>query len=204
MVLCLAGLAPAGALAQESRQQAQGQQAQAPREVSNEALQQQITELWQGYRMLQQELALLRAQLQEPGLSPAVGGSGQGGTADTSAGQGRAVGRTGQGQPGQATGGSGPNVGGAQGAERATRGDVIVGTVRSITQDRLLLVDLSGRVFELDLTRQTRVIGPSGGIASVQALQEGTPVRTVAESGGDERADVRDIYILSAAPVPAR
>jgi hypothetical protein len=255
MVLCLAGVVPAGALAQESRQQAQGQQAQgqqaqgqqaqgqqaqgqqaqgqqaqAPRETSDEALQQQITELWQGYRMLQQEVDLLRAQVQEPGQAPAVGGSGQGGTAAGGAGQGlfivelpagddeagvvggsggsgsgqssqsRIVGQTGQGQSGQATGGSGTNAGGMQGSGRAISGDVIVGTVRSISQDRLLLADPMGRVFEFDLTRQSRVIGPRGVFAPTQVLEEGTPVRAVAEGGNDERADVRDIYIVTQAP----
>jgi len=81
VVLGLVGLAPVGALAQQQPRQPPAEQARAPAEVSNEALQQQIAELWQGFRQLQGEVAQLREQVGGRSQAPAVGGSGQSGMA---------------------------------------------------------------------------------------------------------------------------
>lgn len=116
VVLGLVGTVPMGALAQ---QQAQPQppagqaSASASEEVSNAVLQQQIEELWQGFRMLQQEIAALREQTVGRPAAPAVGGAG-------SAGTGAAAG----GGSGQA--GTGAVAGSPDGAEAEDSGLIIV------------------------------------------------------------------------------
>ena len=78
--------------------------------------------------------------------------------------------------------------------------DTFVGTLRSVRGDRLLMVDPSQRVYEFGLGAQTRLIGPRGEAASVQALKEGTPVRAVTRDA-DVRNEVRTLQILGPAPV---
>jgi hypothetical protein len=81
-------MAPVGALAQQEREPP-GEQARAPAQASPEALQQQITELWQGLRQLQGEVAQLRQQLEGRSQGPAVGGAGQAGMAPAVGGSGQ-------------------------------------------------------------------------------------------------------------------
>ncbi len=230
VVLGLVGAVPAVALAQEA-QPAEPGQARVPEEVSNEALQQQIQELWQGFRMLQQEVAELRQQQQpaRPGVAGsgtagAVGGAGQAGTArGGEAGTAGAVGGAGQAgtagaeqesliivelpEPQEQRGRSvdrradqrrraaGVGGSGAARAEVTAGQDVYEGTVRSVSGDRLLLVAQSGRVYELGVSDQTCVIGQEGRRQSLRALEEGTPVRAVAEEG-EERDQVLTLHIL--------
>jgi hypothetical protein len=215
VVLVLMGGVPAGALAQQEQERPAGQ-ARAPRQVSNEVLQQQISELWQGLQQLQGEVAQLRQQAGGRAQVPGVGGSGRVGTApeeepatviivDQSAqGQRSAGGAASQeSQPGRsntATGGSGmaPR---SQAQAGAPAGEIFVGTVRSVEGGRLIMVDPSDRVFEFSLGARTRILGPEGHASSVQALEEGTLVRAVTQEGGD-RTEVRSLRIIGPAQAP--
>lgn len=224
LVLALMGGVPAGALAQQQQRQQPAEQARAPRQVSNEVLQQQITELWQAVHQLQWDVAALRERAGGGEQAPAVGGSGRlegagggaarpGGTPQTGgAGQ---VGTAPEGDAagviivempapgrqsagGPATGGSG--MGQAPQASAAPPADeIFIGTVRSVTGDRLIMVDPSDRVFEFGLRAQTRIIGPQGHALSPRALEEGMLVRAVTEEGG-VRNEVRSLQIIGPAP----
>lgn len=236
-VLVLIGGMPAGALAQQEREPP-AEQSRAPRQVSNEVLQQQIAELWQALQQLQGEVAQLREQAGGRAQAPAVGGSGrtegaaegpaqpgsaaqtgdsgQVGTApaeDTSrmiiieqsaSGQRRASDTATQAskpsRSGPATGGSG--MGPRSQAPAARQGDqIFVGTVRSVTNDRLIMVGPSDRVYEFGLGAQTRIIGPEGHASSVQALEEGSLVRAVTREAG-VRNEVRSLQIIGPARAP--
>jgi hypothetical protein len=207
---------PAAALAQQERE-LPAEQARAPRQVSNEALQQQITELWQALQQLQGEVAELREQVGGREQAPAVGGSGRiEGTApaeDTSrmiiieqpaSGQQRASDRATQGRrpsrSGPATGGSGMRPSTQAPAGRPGE-EIYVGTVRSVTSDRLVMVGPSNRVYEFGLGAQTRVIGPEGHASSLRALEEGIVVRAVTRDAGD-LDEVRTLQIIGPARMP--
>jgi hypothetical protein len=77
---------------------------------------------------------------------------------------------------------------------------IFVGTLRSVTGDRLVMVDSSNRVYEFGLGAQSRLIGPRGEAASPQALREGMPVRAVTREA-DVRNEVRYLQLLGPAPV---
>jgi hypothetical protein len=238
VVLGLVGMAPVGALAQQEREPP-GEQARVPAEVSPEALQQQITELWQGFRHLQGEVAQLREQLgdrpQAPavggsgqaGRAPEVGGSGQAGAAQAGAGTGEAVDDTSRaiivelpatgerganeqaaGQagasrpsPGPATGGSGMSPSPSSQAGAANQ-EVFQGTLRSVSGDRLRMLDGTGRVYEFGLGEQARILGPDGAALSRQALREGMVVRTVTQPG-DIQNEVVSVQVFGQVPVPS-
>jgi hypothetical protein len=110
------------------------------------------------------------------------------------------------GRSGTGTGGSGRSAGAVSQAE-ATPGEevpddeVFIGTLRSVTGNRLRMVDPEGRVLEFDLGEQTRVIRFGDVPASLQALEEGTPVRAVTTEG-DERNRVSDLLIYGMGPAP--
>jgi hypothetical protein len=201
VVLCLVGAVPLGALAQEAQEQPAGQ-ARAPEGVSSEALQQQINELWQSLRMLQQELAEPReegpgaraaeedtgfiiVELPEP-AGPGLSGEEASGPASRAG-----------------IGGSGPGSREREQAGVPRAADIYVGTVRALTGDRLLMEERTGYVYELGVDERTRIIGPEGGLVSPRALEEGTPVRVVATEG-EERDRVHRLYILAPLPVPER
>jgi hypothetical protein len=99
-------------------------------------------------------------------------------------------------------GGSGVSAGN-QAPASAPDEQVFLGRVRSITEDRLLMVDPRGHVFEFDLSKQTRVMGPGGASVSLRSLREGTPVRTVAREA-EERSQVLILQVLEQAPKPSR
>ena len=81
--------------------------------------------------------------------------------------------------------------------------EVFVGTVRTVTRDRLLLEGPNQRIYEFGLGERTRVLGPSGDRLSLQALREGTPVRTVTRPGASEN-QVITLQALEQAPSPSR
>jgi hypothetical protein len=223
LVLALMGGVPAVALAQ--------------REVSNEVLQQQITELWQAVHQLQGDVAQLRERAEGREQTPAVGGSGRsegtnggaaqpGGTSPTGgSGQvGRApredtagviiVEQSAPGQPSGSTTAAQGNkpawsnsaVGGSgmgprpQASARRPDEQIFVGTLRSVTGNRLVMVDPSNRVYEFDVGARTRLIGPRGEAASPQALKQGMRVRAVTREA-EVRNEVRSLQILGPAPV---
>jgi hypothetical protein len=211
VVLGLVGFAPIGALAQQVRQPS-AEQARAPREVSNEALQQQLTELWQAFRVLQGEVVLLREQVGVRPSAPAVGGSGQAaGTAsagDSEAliivemparGERRASDTAPEQRPlirrDSATGGSGLSPSQPQQRRAPDEQEVLVGTVRSVAGGRLLMEDPSHRVYEFDLSEQTRLLGPDGAPLRRQPLPEGTQVMAVTQ-GGEVRDRVLTLQVL--------
>jgi hypothetical protein len=76
---------------------------------------------------------------------------------------------------------------------------IFVGRLRSVTGDRLVMVDPSNRVYEFGLGAQSRLIGPRGEAASTRALKEGTPVRAVTREA-DVRNEVRYLQLLGPAP----
>ncbi len=198
VVLVLMGGVPAGAMAQQEREPP-AEQARAPRQISDEAFQQQIAELWQAVHQLQGEVAQLREQAGGRAQAPAVGGSGRTeGTAEGSAQPGSTWSKPGQ--PGPAAGGSGM---GPRSQGQAGRPDeqIFVGTVRSVTSDRLIMVDPSDRVYEFGLGAQTRIIGPEGYSSSLQALEEGSLVRAVTREA-EGRNEVRSLQILGPARAP--
>lgn len=78
---------------------------------------------------------------------------------------------------------------------------IFVGRLRSVTGDRLVMVDPSNRVYEFGVGAQTRIIGPRGEARLPQALKEGTPVRAVTREA-DVRNEVRFLQLLG--PAPAR
>ena len=215
VVLVLMGGVPAGALAQQEQERPAGQ-ARAPRQVSNEVLQQQITELWQGLQQLQAEVAQLREQAGGRAQAPAVGGSGRVGTApeedpatviiveQPAQGQRSASGTASQEsepvRPDRATGGSG--MAARPQAQAGTPGtEIFVGTVRSVTNGRLIMVDPSDRVYEFSLGPRTRILSPEGHASSVLALEEGTLVRAVTQGAG-VRNEVRSVQSLGPARAP--
>jgi hypothetical protein len=222
VVLVLVGGAPTVALAQAGREQP-AEQGRALAQVSNEALQQQITELWQGLRLLRQEVATLREELRGRSGGAAVAGvEGAGATspaeetaqADSSlivvelpagAARGPSEGGAGRGEQGSRAGigGGGPGAGRPEQAAMPPDADTFVGTVRSVTGDRLLMKERTGRIYELGVDEKTRVIGQDGRPASLAALTEGIPVRAVATEGV-QRAQVRTIHILVPTPIPER
>jgi hypothetical protein len=107
-----------------------------------------------------------------------------------------------EGLGGAGTGGSGaaPQAGAAPGAE-APNEQIFIGTLRSVTGDRLLMVDPDDRVLEFDLNEQTRVSLFGEVPESLQAVEEGTPVRAVTMPGA-VRNQVRELLIYGLAPEP--
>jgi len=100
------------------------------------------------------------------------------------------------------TGGSGQNPRPSAWANVPNE-EVFVGTVRSVTRDRLLMQGPSQRVYEFHLGDRTRILGPNGAALSLQALQEGTPVRTVTRPGEFEN-QVITLHVLERARSPSR
>lgn len=209
-VLGLAGAIPVVALAQPAREPPE-EQVQVPQDVSNEMLQQQINELWQGFRMLQEEVATLRESVPGRQEAPAVAGQpGEPSPAEEEAEEDTlpivvelpALPERGQ-EPGAGVGGSGPGARGQGQEDVLPRADIYLGTVRAVTEDRLFMREQTGRVYELRVSEGTRVIGWDGTPTILEALEEGTPVRAVATKGveGDQ---VHTLYILMPAPVPER
>ncbi|WP_224369181.1 hypothetical protein [Hyalangium versicolor] len=96
------------------------------------------------------------------------------------------------------TGGSGRNTS-ASPWSNVPNEEVFVGTVRTVTKDRLLMEGPNQRVYEFGLSERTRVLGPTGATVSLQALQEGTPVRTVTRPGAMEN----QVITLQALQAPA-
>jgi hypothetical protein len=206
---------PAGALAQQEREPP-AEQARAPRQISNEVLQQQIAELRQGLQQLQGEVAQLREQAGGRAQAAGVGGSGRVGTApaeepatviiaeQSAQGQQSASGTANpESQPGQsptATGGSG-TAARPQTSAGMPAGEIFVGTVRSVTAGRLIMVDPSDRVYEFSLGPRTRILGPEGHASSAQALEEGALVRAVTQGAG-VRNEVRSLQIIGPARAP--
>jgi hypothetical protein len=84
-----------------------------------------------------------------------------------------------------ATGGSGRGVS-TSSWSNVPNLEIIVGRVRSVTPERLLLEGPNQQVYELGMNARTRVVGPSGSQLSLQALREGTPVRTYTQPGDFE------------------
>jgi hypothetical protein len=78
---------------------------------------------------------------------------------------------------------------------------IFVGTLRSVTRERLVMVDPSNRVYEFGVGAQTRIIGPRGEARLPQALKQGAPVRAVTREA-DVRNEVRFLQLLG--PEPAR
>jgi hypothetical protein len=101
-------------------------------------------------------------------------------------------------QSGPATGGSGMGQG-PQASAAPQVDEIFIGTVRSVTGDRLIMVDPSNQVYEFGLGAQTRIIGPRGHALSPQALEEGMLVRAVTEEAG-VRNEVRSLQIVGPAP----
>lgn len=234
LVLALMGGAPAVALAQQQRQQP-AKQTRAPREASKEALQQQVTELWQAVHQLQGDVAQLRERAEESEQAPAVGGSGRSegtgaaqprstspaggsGQVGTAPNQGTAgmiiVEQSAPGQPSAsstATQGNKPAlscsaIGGSgmgprpQASTRPPGEQIFVGRLRTVTRERLIMVDPSNRVYEFGVDARTRLMGPRGEAISPYSLKQGAPVRAVTREA-DVRNEVRSLQVLGPAPV---
>jgi hypothetical protein len=215
VVLVLMGGVPSGALAQQEQERPAGQ-ARAPRQVSHEVLQQQITGLWQGLHQLQAEVAQLREQAGGRAQAPAVGGSGRAGIApeeepatviiveQSAQGQRSASGAARQEsrpvQSERATGGSG--MAARPQAQAGTPGEeIFVGTGRAVTDGRLIMVAPSDRVYEFSLGPRTRILSPEGHATSARALEEGTLVRAVTQGAG-VRNEVLSVQSFGPARAP--
>jgi hypothetical protein len=98
-------------------------------------------------------------------------------------------------RPDSATGGSGVSPSQPQERRAPDEQEFLVGTVRSVAGGRLLMVDPSHRVYEFDLSEQTRLIGPDGAPLPLQPLPEGTQVMTVTQ-GGEVRDRVLTLQVL--------
>ncbi|WP_224247584.1 hypothetical protein [Hyalangium gracile] len=105
-------------------------------------------------------------------------------------------------EPGTATGGSGRTES-ASPWSNVPNEEVFVGTLRSATRERLLMVGPEGRVYEFGMGERTRVLDLNGAAMSLQALREGTPVRTVTRPGALEN-QVITLQALGQAPAPSR
>jgi hypothetical protein len=130
-----------------------------------------------------------------------TGGSGTGGT-DTGSGQAGVGVEVYRPRPNPGTGGSGGDTGAASQAD-APNQEVFQGTLRSVTADRLRMLDGTGRVYEFGLGAQTRILGPDGAAVSRQALREGMVVRTVTQPGELEN-EVLSVQVFGRVPVPSR
>lgn len=161
VVLGLVGLAPVGALAQQSP----GQAGRAPAVSAPADESQDDTD---------------RAIIIE---MPAQGQRRAGATA--SPGSGKAQVRRPSRSAGPGTGGSGMSPGSAA-RQSAPNTEVFQGTLRALEGDRLRMADANGYVYEFGVGQQTRIIGPDGESVSPQSLREGMPVRTVTQPGAIE------------------
>lgn len=161
VVLGLVGLAPVGALAEQSPEQAgRAPAVSAPADESQDDTD--------------------RAIIVE---MPAQGQRRAGATA--SPGAGKAQVRRPSRSAGPGTGGSGMSQ--APAAQRsAANTEVFQGTLRALEGDRLRMADANGYVYEFGLGQQTRIIGPEGEPVSPQSLREDMPVRAVTQPGASE------------------
>jgi hypothetical protein len=169
-------------------------------------LPQSVLQLQQEVAQVKQDVAQLRAQLESLNANMGVGGSGQAGVAPsgaqagTSDTQAPAPGVTDQrAVAGSTPPGTPPRAGTAQ--ETGARGTpppsyavvnaIYTGTVRSVSNGRLELLDDEGKPFTVELGDRTRVLR-NGQRISAQELKQGTRVRATVDmlSGRNQATEV--------------
>lgn len=166
-------------------------------------LRQSVLQLQSDVAQLRQELAQVRAELASVTASTGVGGSGQAGVApaagaptgagarqDTPAGTAPAQGTVSGGTSSQviaprASASPGTAQGGTQAVGTTSPGKAMVnaiftGTVRSVSDKQLVLLDDSGKSFAVELGDQTRFLR-DGQRISAQQLEQGTRVRATVD-----------------------
>ncbi|SEU02299.1 hypothetical protein [Stigmatella erecta] len=158
------------------------------------ALRQTVLQLQSEVAGMQRELAQLRSELVSLNPEAGVGGSGSqtGGTAPASHPP------TAQTQD-TASAPSAPETG------KARVDAIYTGTVRSVSGDRLVLVDAEGQAFPVALGKNTVVREASGQRITAKQLEPGTPVRATVDVLSQRGNEASDVTVLSSgAPQQAR